>query len=97
MRENQDGEEYELLDNADVWSRSPHRHRMRTHYRDGNVIDWWQEESAERERAKEIHSKDGLRGLLAPLLEAAKMWFVIVATGIGVGVTGGWLDMLVKW
>ncbi|ETW79134.1 chloride channel [Heterobasidion irregulare TC 32-1] len=97
MRENLDGEEYELLDNANVWSRSPHRHRMRTHYRDGNVIDWWQEESAERERAKEIHSKDGLRGILAPLLEAAKMWFVIVATGIGVGVAGGWLDMLVKW
>ncbi|TFK51880.1 hypothetical protein OE88DRAFT_1658562 [Heliocybe sulcata] len=26
-----------------------------------------------------------------------KMWFVIVATGIGVGVAGAWLDVLVKW
>ncbi|KAI0047852.1 Cl-channel protein [Auriscalpium vulgare] len=70
---------------------------MRPHYRDGDTIDWWHEDSAERERWKGLLSQHGLKGLLAPLLDASKMWFVVVCTGIGVGIAGGWLDVLVKW
>ncbi|KZP21056.1 Cl-channel protein [Athelia psychrophila] len=66
-------------------------------YQDGNSIDWLREESAERERVRLLHSHRGLRGLLLPFWDASSMWFVIVLTGIGIGVTGAWLDVLVKW
>jgi chloride channel 3/4/5 len=29
--------------------------------------------------------------------DAARMWLVVILIGIGIGVTGGWLDVLVKW
>jgi len=32
-----------------------------------------------------------------PFVDASRMWLVIVITGMGVGLTGAWLDVLVKW
>jgi hypothetical protein len=29
--------------------------------------------------------------------DAARMWLVVILTGFGIGLTGGWLDVLVKW
>jgi chloride channel 3/4/5 len=66
-------------------------------YEDGNTIDWLHEESAERERNQVLRSQRGIRGLLLPLMDAARMWIVVVATGIGIGIAGALLDVLVKW
>ncbi|KAF9005995.1 Cl-channel protein [Cyathus striatus] len=32
-----------------------------------------------------------------PILEAARMWFVVIMTGMGIGIAGAWLDVLVRW
>jgi chloride channel 3/4/5 len=69
----------------------------RSAYQDGNTIDWLREESAERERRRRLKSHRGVRRLLLPFMDASRMWFIIVVTGIGIGVTGAWLDVLVKW
>jgi hypothetical protein len=90
-------EEYELSPNLEEWSRSAHRHRLRPHYRDGDTIDWWHEDASDRERWKTLVSQRGLRGLISPLVDVTKLWFVIILTGICVGFAGGWLDILVMW
>jgi len=69
----------------------PHR------YKDGASIDWLYEEAAERERRHQLNTLHGLRGLLTLALNSTQMWMVIIATGIGIGVIGAWLDILVKW
>lgn len=66
-------------------------------YKDGTSIDWLYEEAAERERRHRLNTLHGLRGLLTLTLNSAQMWMVIIATGIGIGVIGDWLDVLVKW
>ena len=59
--------------------------------------DWLREEGLERARRQNFKSHRGLRRLLAPLYDSVSLWFVIIMTGIGVGVIGGWLDVLVEW
>ncbi|KAH9004455.1 Cl-channel protein [Lactarius hatsudake] len=90
-------EEYELSPTLEEWSRSAHRHRLRPHYRDGDTIDWWHEDASERERWKGMVSQHGLRGLVSPLIDVTQLWFVMILTGICVGLAGGWLDILVMW
>lgn len=65
--------------------------------KDGETIDWWSEDTAERERWKQVMSGRGLRGLFAPFLDVSKVWLVLIITGMAVGVIGGWLDVLVQW
>jgi len=62
-------------------------------YPDGTTIDWLHEQSTERHRVHLLH----VRGLLAPLADASRTWFVVVATGMGIGFAGAWLDVLVRW
>ncbi|KAH9964748.1 Cl-channel protein [Russula compacta] len=90
-------EEYELTQNIEEWSRSAHRHRLHPHYHDGDTIDWWHEDASERERWKSLISQSGIKGLILPFVDVTKLWFVIIFTGICVGLAGGWLDMLVMW
>ncbi|KAI9510532.1 Cl-channel protein [Russula earlei] len=90
-------EDYELSPDLEEWSRSAHRHRLRPHYRDGDTIDWWHEDASERERWKGLVSQHGFRGLIAPFIDVIKLWFVIIFTGICVGLAGGSLDILVIW
>jgi chloride channel 3/4/5 len=66
-------------------------------YRDGHSIDWIHEENLERERIYALKSQAGARGILLPTLESAKMWFIVIMTGMGIGIAGAWLDVLVKW
>lgn len=68
-----------------------------TTYEDGNTIDWLREECAERERLRSLKGQHGWRGVYLPFMDAARMWFVVVVTGVGIGVVGAWLDVLVKW
>ncbi|KAF9069790.1 chloride channel [Rhodocollybia butyracea] len=67
------------------------------HYLDGSSIDWLHEEALEREREYIKKSQRSIRGLLSIWADSARVWLVVVATGIGIGVAGAWLDVLVKW
>ncbi|KAI0035335.1 chloride channel [Vararia minispora EC-137] len=78
----------------DSWDDSPWKRQV---YQEGETIDWWSEDAVERDRWKQLFEPRGLRGVLAPVIDASKIWFVVVFTGIGVGLAGGWLDVLVKW
>ncbi|KAH9975687.1 Cl-channel protein [Lactifluus volemus] len=96
-RSSYSAEEYDISPNLEDWSRSAHRHRLRPRYRDGDTIDWWHEDASERERWKVLVSQPGFRGLISPFKDVTKLWFVIILTGICVGLAGGWLDILVMW
>ncbi|KAJ1306571.1 hypothetical protein OPQ81_007572 [Rhizoctonia solani] len=70
---------------------------VRRAYRDGATIDWTEEEAVERIHKQTLRSQPGLRGILLPLLDQARIWVVLIATGILVGFVGAWLDVLVAW
>lgn len=86
--------EYELTATGNLYNSVPEPGKK---YTDGSSIDWLQEEAAERERSHALHSQAGVRGALLPALDSARMWIVVIATGIGIGLAGAWLDVLVKW
>ena len=89
-----DGEQYELTEDGRVPPFTPARTPQ---YKDGSSIDWLHEEAAERERDHALHSQAGVRGALLPAIESARMWVVVIVTGMGIGMAGAWLDVLVKW
>ncbi|KAG8691760.1 hypothetical protein FRC11_010631 [Ceratobasidium sp. 423] len=70
---------------------------VRRAYRDGTTIDWTEEEAVERIHNQTLRSQPGLRGIVLPLLDQARIWVVLIATGILVGFVGAWLDVLVAW
>jgi chloride channel 3/4/5 len=86
-------DQYELTEDG----RIPIPYRKIAKYQDGNTIDWIQEEILERERKHALQSQAGARGVFLPALESAKMWFIVIVTGIGIWIAGAWLDVLVKW
>ncbi|KAJ7132162.1 Cl-channel protein [Mycena epipterygia] len=88
-------EVFELTEDGRIPSPTQQTHFSR--YVDGSTIDWLREEAAEREHTNIQRSQHGVRGLLLPWLDAARMWLVVILTGFGIGLTGGWLDVLVKW
>src|ERR1700722_16373261 len=57
-------------------------------YEDGSTIDWLHEEFTQRERDHFLRSQRGAAGLLGPLMNACTMWFVVVFTGVGIGLAG---------
>lgn len=73
------------------------RPHLASKYQDGSSIDWLSEELLERERTHAQRAHRGIRGLLLPWRDSAQRWFIIVTTGIGIGLAGAWLDVLVKW
>ena len=60
-------------------------------------VDWLHEEAIERSRQHRLKTLHGVRGLLLPLLDSTRTWFITIATGVGAGVIGAWLDVLVRW
>ncbi|KAF9563934.1 Cl-channel protein [Agrocybe pediades] len=86
-------DQYELTEDG----RIPIPYRRTAKYQDGNTIDWLHEEGLERERNHALQSQAGVRGILLPALESTRMWFIVIMTGIGIGIAGAWLDVLVKW
>ena len=96
-KEDYEEEAYDIS-NLEQHSRRPPELVTLPHcYKDGTSIDWLYEEAAERERRHQLNTLHGLRGLLTLALNSVQMWMVIIATGIGIGVIGAWLDVLVKW
>ncbi|OBZ72186.1 H(+)/Cl(-) exchange transporter 3 [Grifola frondosa] len=93
----EDAEAYELVEDESQNLLSSHTLAKRPCYEEGSTIDWLHEELAERERKHEIRSRHGLHGLLDLVLDSSSLWFVIILTGLGVGVAGAWLDVWVKW
>lgn len=85
---------YELTEDGQLTSTHA---KSSAQYADGTSIDWLHEEAKERERNHLLRSKPGAQGLLLPLLESSRLWFVVIMTGLGIGITGAWLDVLVKW
>ena len=86
-------DQYELTEDG----RIPIPYRKVAKYQDGNTIDWIYEGNLEREQNHALHSQAGARGILLPALESARMWFIVIVTGMGIGIAGAWLDVLVKW
>jgi len=68
-----------------------------TTYNDGSSINWLQVDMTERSRQQILMSGTGVRGIISPALDAACVWFVVIFTGMGIGIAGAWLDVLVKW
>ncbi|KAG6885119.1 hypothetical protein C0993_005793 [Termitomyces sp. T159_Od127] len=83
---------YELTEDG----RLPDTTKLPRHYKDGSSIDWLHEEAIERERTHALKTQAGARGLLLPLLESSRLWLVVILAGMGIGITGAWLDVLVK-
>ncbi|KAJ7695038.1 Cl-channel protein [Mycena rosella] len=90
-------EVFELTEDGQVPSPTSQQTHFASRYVDGSTIDWLREDAAERERTHVQRSQHGVRGLLLPWFDAAQMWLVVILTGFGIGLTGGWLDVLVKW
>lgn len=86
-------EEYELTEDGRV----PVPYQRSAKYPDGNTIDWLHEENLERERVHALQAQSGTRGLLLPILDSVKMWFIVIMTGVAIGLAGACLDVLVKW
>ncbi|KAI0079343.1 Cl-channel protein [Panus rudis PR-1116 ss-1] len=96
----EEAESYELLGDGslrDSNSSSSLNLKQRHKYKDRSTIDWLLEEGIERERQRSLQSHRGIRGAIAPILDNSGMWLVIILTGAGIGITGAWLDVLVKW
>lgn len=60
-------------------------------------LDWFHEEAKARKHAQSVHSGRGLRRALSIIFDNTTLWVVLIATGIGIGFVGGWLDILVAW
>ncbi|KAH8832275.1 Cl-channel protein [Flagelloscypha sp. PMI_526] len=89
-------EQFELTEDG-LLSKPRLQNPNRTRYKDGSSIDWLREDAAERDRQYFLRAAHGVKGLLNPMLDGARMSFVVVATGLGIGIAGAWLDVLVKW
>jgi len=89
-----EGEQYELTEDG----RLPQpKISYATTYNDGSSIDWLQADMAERSRQQVLMSGAGVWGIISPALDAVCVWFVVIFTGMGIGIAGAWLDVLVKW
>ncbi|KAH8075851.1 chloride channel [Cristinia sonorae] len=88
-------EAFELLGDGSLHA-SAHLSK-RPAYGEGSSIDWLWEEGSERLQQRNLHLQRGWRGMVAPILNFAKIWTVLVLTGVGIGTIGAWLDVLVRW
>jgi hypothetical protein len=61
------------------------------------TTDWLEEASNARARTKDLRSGRGLRRLSALAIDSSILWIVVIVTGVGIGVLGGWMDILVAW
>lgn len=70
----------------------------RVGYDDLTAIDWIFEYTKERQRKRLLYSSgQGIMGHLRRLLDAGKVWFVLIATGIAVGIIAAVIDISSNW
>lgn len=70
----------------------------RVGYDDLTAIDWIFEYTKERQRKRLLYSSgQGLIGHIRRLLDAGKVWFVLIATGIAVGIIAAAIDVASNW
>ncbi|KAJ5484118.1 H(+)/Cl(-) exchange transporter 3 [Penicillium diatomitis] len=70
----------------------------RVGYDDFTAIDWIYEYTKERQRKRLLYSTgQGILGHLRQILEASNVWFVLIATGIAVGLLAGAIDITTDW
>ncbi|KAJ6014080.1 hypothetical protein N7540_008671 [Penicillium herquei] len=70
----------------------------RVGYDDFTAIDWIYEYTKERQRKRLLYSSgQGFLGHARRFLEASNIWFVLVATGIAVGIIAASIDIATDW
>jgi chloride channel 3/4/5 len=70
----------------------------RVGYDDFTAIDWIYEYTKERQRKRLLYSSgQGVAGYFRRLIEASNIWFVLVATGIAVGIIAATIDIATDW
>lgn len=70
----------------------------RVGYDDLTAIDWIFEYTKERQRKRLLYSSgQGLIGYAWRLLDAGKVWFVLIGTGIAVGIIAAGIDIASNW
>ncbi|KAJ5805246.1 hypothetical protein N7474_011133 [Penicillium riverlandense] len=70
----------------------------RVGYDDFTAIDWIYEYTKERQRKRLLYaSGQGIMGHARRLLEASNVWFVLVATGLSVGIIAAAIDIATDW
>lgn len=70
----------------------------RVGYDDFTAIDWIYEYTKERQRKRLLYSSgQGILGHVRRFLEAGNIWFVLVATGIAVGIIAASIDIATNW
>ncbi|EMR11762.1 hypothetical protein PNEG_00194 [Pneumocystis murina B123] len=61
------------------------------------TIDWVDENTKERYRKEKLRELKGIRGKAIRFWEFNQVWFIIVATGISIGVISGFIDIVSGW
>lgn len=70
----------------------------RVGYEDLTAIDWIFEYTKERQRKRLLYaSGQGIVGHVRQLLDAGHVWFVLIATGIAVGIIAAAINIATSW
>ncbi|GLI75679.1 chloride channel [Penicillium ochrochloron] len=70
----------------------------RVGYDDFTAIDWIYEYTKERQRKRLLYSSgQGVFGYVRRVIEASNVWFVLIATGIAVGILAAAIDIATDW
>ena len=70
----------------------------RVGYEDLTAIDWIFEYTKERQRKRLLYARgQGILGYIRQLLDGSQLWFVLIATGISVGVIAAAIDIATNW
>lgn len=70
----------------------------RVGYDDFTAIDWIYEYTKERQRKRLLYSSgQGVLGYVRRLIEGSNVWFVLITTGIAVGIIAAAIDIATDW
>lgn len=82
-------------DHLDWYAEGPGR---RVGYDDFTAIDWIYEYTKERQRKRILYSRgQGVLGPTRRILDAGNVWFVLIATGVAVGIIAAVIDIATYW
>jgi len=61
-------------------------------YEDGHSIDW-----LSSPQKSPTHRGVSVAQYREQIMDGIRTWFVVIMSGVGIGLAGAWLDVLVKW